>query len=553
MPARLALLLATLALPAAALDLRGPELGAASNFGQHWAPGLFAGARALGVRNFRDAVYWDEVEGPQGFRFTTGETTFPDLLAANGMTMSLTVNNGHPAWDGGVTPYTPAGIAAFAHAAAETVKRFPAITAVEVGNEWNSANFVTGPVKAAPLPERALDTLAILRAVQAAVTAVNPQVRILGGGVHSIPVGYLAPMFDAGAAQAMDALALHTYTTPPEQLLRQVAVFHQLPGAATLPLDVTEFGEPDPNRAPGLLMRDYCQMALSGVERAVWYPLNPRGDGLAPLIDAAGKATAVGHAYRQIAATIEGAPVADAAPDPFTYACLFGGRTLVIWGAPRTVTLHRADLSATDPTGAPLRGPLRLSETDPLVIRGDAPLALGRDLSLGPQTVIADSYDQFAYPGVPGQPADPFARLARIGGRVVPLETHGGQDRQGAPWTPYLGVPGTTFARLTADILLPGAHAGGPVVILHRFTAPDAMTVTAEAQLSPGPRSADGIRYDLTLNGTPVDGAIITAAALRKTAPLHLAAGDVLEFAVGPNGTPTGDATAYRFTLRRAD
>ena len=553
MPARLALLFAALALPAAALDLKGPELGAASNFGQHWVPGIFAGARALGVRNFRDAVYWDEVEGPQGFRFTTAETTFPDLLAANGMTMSLTVNNGHTAWDGGVKPYTPAGIAAFAHAAAETVKRFPAITAVEVGNEWNSANFVTGPVKVAPLPERALETLAILRAVQAAVTAVNPQVRILGGGVHSIPVGYLAPMFDAGAAQAMDALALHTYTTPPEQLVRQLAVFRQLPGAATLPLDVTEFGEPDAARAPGLLLRDYCQMALSGVERAVWYPLNPRGDGLAPLIDATGKATAVGRAYRQIAATMEGAPVADAAPDPFTYACLFGGRTLVIWGAPRAVTLRRADLSATDPTGAPLTGPLMLSETDPLVIRGDAPLAPGRDLSLAPQTVIADSYDQFAYPGVPGQPADPFARLARIGGRILPLETHGGQDRQGAPWTPYLGVPGTTFARLTADILLPGAHAGGPVVILHRFTAPDAMTVTAEAQLAPGPRSTDGIRYDLTLNGKPVDGAVITAGAHRTTAPLHLAAGDVLEFAVGPNGTPTGDATAYRFTLRRAD
>ena len=56
MPARLVCALALLAaLPVAALDLRGPELGAASNFGQLWAPAMFKAAQALGLRNFRDA------------------------------------------------------------------------------------------------------------------------------------------------------------------------------------------------------------------------------------------------------------------------------------------------------------------------------------------------------------------------------------------------------------------------------------------------------------------------------------------------------------------
>ncbi|MBI1220623.1 MAG: hypothetical protein GC186_18985 [Rhodobacteraceae bacterium] len=556
MPARLVCTLAMLvALPAAARDLRGPELGAASNFGQHWSAQIFAAAQALGVRNFRDAVYWDEVEQPGGrFAFTTMSTTYPALIAAADDTMSLTVNNGHPAYDGGVTPYTSAGIAAFARDAAETVKRFPAITAVEVGNEINSANFVTGPLKAAPLDQRALDYLAILRAVQDAVKAVNPRVRILGGGVHSIPVGYLAPMFAAGAASAMDALALHTYTTPAEQLVRQIAVFRPLPGAADLPLDVTEFGEPDPAKAPGLLLRNYCQMALAGVGRAVWYPLNPRGDGLTPLIDAAGKATATGRGFQQIAGLMERQPVANAAPDPFTYACLFGTRTLVIWGAPRALHLTRADLRATDPAGAALDpASLTLSETDPITITGSGPLALGTDVTLAPQMVIADSYDQFAYPGIPDQPADPFTRVAVEGDQVLPLETHGGQDRQGAPWTPYLGVPGTTFARLTADVLLPGTHADRQVVIVHRFTAPADMTVIAESRLAPASHSEDGIRFDLTLNGAPLDGAVLTTPGDRTTPPLHLKAGDVLAFAVGPNISPTGDATDYRFTLRRAE
>lgn len=549
---RLACLLAVAALPCQGLVLKGPELGAASNFGQAWAPEMFEAALALGVRSFRDAVYWDEVEKGGRFTFAAHSTTYPDLIAQAHATMSLTVNNGHPDYDGGATPYTPAAIAAFARDAAETVRRFPAITAVEVGNEINSANFVTGPLKAAGLKERALDYLKILTAVHDAVRAARPGVKILGGGVHSIPVGYLAPMFAAGAAAEMDALALHTYTTPPEQLVRQIALFRQLPGAADLPLEVTEFGEPDMAKAPGLLLRDYCQMALAGVERAVWYPLNPRGDGLAPLIDGKG-VTPVGRAYRQIAALMEGRPVEDVAPDPFTYACRFGD-ALVIWGAPRAVRLARPDLTARDPTGAPLDpGRLALSETEPLVIVGPAPPALGRDVVLGPQQVVADSYDQFAYPGVPGQPADGFRRFAREGGRDLALETRPGQDRQGAPWTPYLAVPDTTFARLQADVLLPGTHAGAPVVIVHRFTAPADMAVTAEARLSPGAKSEDGIRFDLTLNGRPVIGQVVTSATQEVTPVLRLKAGDVLDFAVGPNGSPTGDATDYRFTVRRAE
>ncbi len=549
-----AALLLALAAPAGALELKGPQLGAASNFGQHWLPQMLAAALALPVRNFRDAVYWDEVEKAGRFVFATKSTTYPDLIAGAHATMSLTVNNGHPDYDHGVTPYTPAAIAAFAHDAAVTVQRFPAITAVEVGNEINSQNFVTGPVKAAGLSQRALDYLAILKAVHAAVKAVNPKVRVLGGGVHSIPVGYLAPMFAAGAAQDMDSLALHTYTTPAEQLVRQVAVFRQLPGAADLPLDVTEFGEPDMAKAPAHLLRNYCQMALSGVARAVWYPLNPRGDGMAPLIDAEDRVTPVGHAYQQVSALMEGRPVANVAPDPFTYACLFGGRTLVIWGAPRKVTLGRPDLKATDPSGTALDpARLSLSENAPLVITGAAPLGLGNGVELAPQQVVADSYDQFAYPGVADQPTDPFERFAREGAAELPLQTRPGQERQGAPWTPYLAVPNTSSARLTADVVLPGAHIDKQVVIVQRYTAPQDMAVVARADLSPARHSTDGIRFDLTLNGKSQIGTVLTAPAVETTGVMHLKAGDRLDFAVGPNVTPNGDATGYRFTLRRAE
>jgi hypothetical protein len=275
---------------------------------------------------------------------------------------------------------------------------------------------------------------------------------------------------------------------------------------------------------------------------------------MAPLIDTRDQATPAGRAFRQIGDLMEGKPVANAAPDPFTYACRFGARTLVIWGAPRALRLRRPDLRATGPSGTPLDpGRLKLSETDPIVITGEAPVAPGQGVVLAPQEVIADSYDQFAYPGVPGQPKDGFERFALMGGTRLTLQTRPGQGRQGAPWTPYLAVPHTTFARLTADVLLPGTHAGRKVVLVHRFTAPADMVVTAEARLAPAKHSQDGIHFDLTLNGKPVFGAVVTQPLDHVTPPIRLKRGDTLDFAVGPNVTPTGDATAYRFTLRRAD
>ena len=555
--------------PPAAAELQGPILGAASNFGQGWQPDLLAAARALGVRDLRDAVYWSEVERRGAFTFDRSVTTYPDAVAAAGMDMSLTVNNGHPDHDGGATPYTRSGIAAFARDAAETVARFPAIDAVEVGNEFNSANFVTGPVRNATLGERAAVYAALLKATHDAVKAVRPGVRVLGGGVHSIPGGYLGRLFALGAAADMDALALHPYSTAPEQFARQIAVLRRLPNAAAIPIEVTEFGTADAAAAPGFLMRYYCQMALAGVTRAVWYPLSARGDGLVPLIDAHGAATATGRAYATVARLFEGRPAADAAPDPFTYACRFGDRALVIWGAPRALRLARADLRALDPTGAPRagagggragRGALELSETDPIVVTGSAPFTLGTDVTLGPQRVIADSYDQFAYPGGPapdgvgrvGGVGGGFDRFIRAAGRRVAFETHPGQDAPGRPWTPYLAAAGNPTVRLQAGTLLPGGTGAAPDVVVQSFSAPREMTVTAEAHLAPATRSRDGVTLAVTLNGAPLYSATLASATTYESGPLHLARGDVLSFAVGPNGNANGDVTAYRITLRKA-
>ncbi|MFC2966696.1 hypothetical protein [Acidimangrovimonas pyrenivorans] len=539
------------AAPAAALDLRGPALAADSNFGQGWSPEMLAAAQGLGVRALRDAVYWSLVERDGEFHFDRKRTSYPDKVAAAGLRMSLVVNNGHPDYDDGKTPHSKRAVAAFARDAAETVKRFPVIDSVEVGNEFNSANFVDGPVKEGGLSQRVAYYAALLKATHDAVKAARPEVRILGGGVHSIPVGYLQRLFALGAAADMDALALHPYSTPPEQLARQIAVLRRLPQAAEMPIEVTEFGTTDAAAAPGFLLRNYCQMALSGVSRAVWFPLNARGDGLEPLVDDTGAATPTGRAYATAARLLEGKPVSDAAPDPFTYACQFGDRALVIWGAPRALHLGRSDLQAFDPSGAPLAPSLlQLSETDPILVTGESPFVLGTDVTLGPQRLIADSYDQYAFPG--GRTEDGFDRYVLAGGKRVELEMRPGQEAPGRPWTPYLAAADNPWVRLQARSLLPGGSSDRPEMIVQSFTAPHAMTLRAEARFTPAQRSADGIEVTVALNDRVLFRGVGKDPQVFDGKPLTLKAGDTLSFTVGPNGNAKGDVTAYRITLRRA-
>lgn len=537
-------LLAFLAQPVTASDLKGPTLAAASNFG-HWVrPEILKGALALPVRDFRDELFWDLSEPTPGrFAFTKPVTRYPAALPA----LSLTVNNGHPRFDDGFTPHSAAAIVGFGAHAAAMVQRFPSVHTIEVGNEFNSETFTSGPVRDGPLADRARTYAALLESVYRQVKAVRPQVKIVGGGVHSLPTGYLKPMFEAGALAHMDALAFHPYDTAPEHLLREVAVMRRLPGAETIPLEVTEFGQKDPATAPDFFLRHYCQMALAGVTRAAWYPLHPRGDGFVPLINKAGAPTDMGRAFTFADATFAGRPVQDAAPDPFTYACLIDARHLLIWGAPRALQINRPDLKVLDARGQPLNPPFALSETRVLIVTSDTTLSPETDITLTPQNMLADSFHQYTLPA-PGTPdPGPFQRFARQGKTLIPLTTQPGQARPATPWTPYIGAPGQTDARLGAGWLLPVAETE----VILRYTAPKAQTVDIDGTWQ-ARTSTDGITVTLLKNGSPLFHATGNGPHHAALASVPLAPGDTLDAVVAPGPTDTGDLTRYRLTLRHA-
>ena len=532
----------------AADELRGPALGAASNFGQGFLADLQTRSTAVGIIDFRDAVYWDRVEQrDRSYVFDRPDTLYPDVLFDAGATMSLTINNGHPDYDDGNTPTSPEGIAGFAHHATETIARFPAITAIEVGNEFNSANFVSGPLRNTGLDDRAAAYVALLKAVWTEAKAARPDVRIIGGGVHSIPTGYLKMLLNLGAADFMDSLALHPYDTPIEHLAAEIAIMRMLPGLEDIPIEITEFGSQDAGAAPDAFLRSYCQMALSGVSRAVWYGLNVRGDGYIPLLTRDLQTTSAWQAFQLAQIHFEGKPVINAAPDQFSRACLFDSRHLVIWGMPRTVIVLADDVDVFGATGEGQAGDtFTLSETVPLVFSSDRPLDLENDFSFADQDVVADSYYQFYANGTPA-----FRRYAETNGIQSAFGLMPGQARSNRPWTPWFGVRNNGDVRLLPNTLLPAGTVDWPVEVVHEYIAISALNLNLTAHFEAAERSRDGIHVTIRLNDILLAENAGQDPQNFAIDDIALNAGDSLTFAVGPRNDATGDVTDYRITLRQ--
>lgn len=534
------------------------RLGAASNFSQGWSAATFEGAIKLPVRRFRDSVRWADVEKVKGqYGFAKPTAAYPARLDQAGARLTLTLNWGNPLYDEGKTPHSPEALAAFGRFAAALVQHYPAIDTLEIGNEINGGNFVSGPVKQAGLAQRAGYHLAMVRAAAVAVKAVRPNVTVIGGATHSLPAGFLWPMLEMTDASHLEGLAVHPYTTPIDQLPAQIGVLRRNAGVRRLPLYITEFGSQDPQRAGDHLLRGYASLSALGVREMDWYPLNPRGDGLVPLISADGAPTRAGEAFRFIQAHLAGQAARTVSPDLFTSAYAFGPNIRVLWGAERGVDIDPARVSAFDATGQrldPRR--LELAEDRALVLIGTAPLDSAGMVRLGCSALIADSFRQFTFPPDQIAPGG-FAPSVRSRGRILPFETMPGQQRPGLAWFPYLGRTEMPNLRLSADTMVPAL--GGPDgAIVLRYVADRDRTLRLSGEFSVSARSDDGISVVLSRSGTILAERIATAAARTDTADspptaitqsLSLRKGEALTFAISPRANARGDATHYRIRL----
>ncbi|WP_430931009.1 hypothetical protein, partial [Robiginitalea biformata] len=75
---------------------------------------MLEAADRFGIHDLRDELYWKDIQTGDRIDYPTIRHRYPALLAARGMTMTVIMNNGHPEYQGGVTPYTPEGVEAFA-------------------------------------------------------------------------------------------------------------------------------------------------------------------------------------------------------------------------------------------------------------------------------------------------------------------------------------------------------------------------------------------------------------------------------------------------------
>lgn len=528
-------------------------LGAASNFSQGASRKLFEAAIALPVLHFRDGISWGLAEKSVGrFDFSKARVSYPHRLSRRGTDLVMTFNWGNALYDGGETPQSPQALAAFGHFVAAMVERYPAITAVEVGNEINGANFVSGTVKEAGLAQRARYHMAMVRAAAEAARAVRPDITILGGSTHSLPAGFLWSVLDADDAGLLDGLAVHPYTTPDDQLAAQIAVLRQHERARTIPLHVTEHGSQDPELAPHHLVRSFAALSSLGVASLYWYPLNPRGDRLQPLLRADGAMTDTGRAFAFVQSTLAGQLSRDVSPDPFTSVHAFGEATLVLWGEPRAVALTRSDIAAFTALGDAIDPDLMMLDPErPILLRGEQAIDLGEDVVLGCSDLVADSFRQFRYP-VPEDATDrddAFRWFVRTNGRERDFLTRPGQERGGVPWVPYLASEGDEKLRLTAEggTFLRGFAKGSELVA--QIRAPAAGTYALETDLSVGDKADSALLVSIEAGAQQL-ARNVDANTIGATAPFVLEKGETLNVILRPELGRSAMGFGVRLKLR---
>lgn len=538
------------------------ELGAVTHFAQGWSTDLLNDAAEIGVSDIRDTILWEEIETIKNeYDFSSGRIAYLDLLDYYDIDITLLFARNNPLYDSGGTPYTDEGRAAFADFVAATLEQFPYVDRIEIGNEFNAQNFVSGVVKTAPYAQRAHYYTEILKAVHDRLEDDFPDVEILGGAVHSVAVGYLKQTFNAGALAYSDGIAFHPYTTPPEQLASHLEMLRDAMGEDAQPLYATEFSQNFslPGEAPAYLVKMTAVLAAADVAAAHWYALReqPWYD-TAALLSKNGAVRPAGEAYEFLQESVLAAgPAQRLASDSSTFLYGFGDSALVAWGADRSIDLG-ADVAWFDARGSALSDGIHNLDPDEPIIA----IALnGTSLStpvLGAQLLVADSYFDFTVTDPQGEGESPWSYFKQSGtGMIAPLSTMQGGDRQNEGWRPYIGDNWSRPLAVSETEVRPvdfgnGTIPGKRYAILERFTAEDSFFADIRGYWAVSAASTDGIEISVLLNGVELFSASDTDPVLLLLESLWLEAGDTLDFVVDTEASSIGDSTYRRISILTA-
>ncbi|WP_375399801.1 hypothetical protein [uncultured Amnibacterium sp.] len=234
---------------------------------------------AIGVRYVRTDATWGQIEAAPGV-FTLPVDLDREVAAMQkvGIRPLLIPDYSNPLYDGGVTPSSPAGIAAYARFAAAVAAHYPQAD-IDVYNEFD---FRFNKGRCGTTPQCYLQ---LLRPAAAAIRAASPQAAI--GAPSTAGIGVNADWLDGfvggGGLADLSAISLHPYVQPaaPESLGADLAALNQKVAAAhggvPIPIWFSEFGY---STVPGwvnerhqaaYLVRSELVGLEHGMTRFYWY------------------------------------------------------------------------------------------------------------------------------------------------------------------------------------------------------------------------------------------------------------------------------------------
>lgn len=259
--------------PVELAKLRDSPFGVMTHFSQGWKTGIIPLIARVGFSFVRDEMPWNEVER------TTGEFSFDrfvpymDELTRNGIRPLMLMTYDNPLYDGGNTPYTPAGRAAYGRYGQEIIKRFgDRLLGIEIWNEYNGS-WCKGPAA----EDRPRSQAELCRVVYPMLKQARPDITVLGGAAVLLPLPYFAGVFKNGGLKGMDAVVIHPYRSRPEGLDGEIGELRDLMKqhlqGQEKPIWATEYGSfsPDPKVSARYYVRISTLMLSQGVKRMIWY------------------------------------------------------------------------------------------------------------------------------------------------------------------------------------------------------------------------------------------------------------------------------------------
>ena len=508
-------------------------LGVATHFAQGWPIGLLRNAQDLGTRAIRDDISWQQGEPSLG-HYDPAHLVPAYLRDAcrKGFDVLLVIDPRRPDYEGGKMVASADGQAAFARYAAALLDRVPArcVSGLEVGNEINSNADMMGADEAKTIEAYAR----LLHVLRDAIHAKHPDVAIVGGSTNMIGTGFLTKLMDAGAFDAMDAVAVHPYRSIPENVDLELARLTETMRrhGVLRPIWVTEFGDyfPRAELAPPHLIKMAMLLAAAGVDRAYWYALQdePWFANMG-LYDKAGarKPSADAFALTQRDLLRGGAPKRVDQGDRRSFVFQLASGGYVLWGDSRPIRFDRF-ISATDSRGAAVERPDMLTE-DPVV------LPAGTAFSLGQSAIVADSlldYGDAAWSYGAQKPGDRPIALAMRDSR----------------WTSSYFDPALDPLTIGASSLTPAGEGNAPTAAVVRYTAPYAQNLLVSACFAKKV-GGDGVAVHVSVDDKPVFDTVVTERSTIDRLAVALPARGRLAFAFSAAGRWGNEDVSYRIRL----